>query len=363
MNTMTIFFLFLSVGLVFTKRANSFPDLIRHGYSNCTTCHLSPSGGGVLNGYGRSLSKELISTWSTKDEELPLHGLVKIPNDTMDRFLIGGDARYLSRKTEGKDRDVDEGFLMQAQLRVALIFEKVKLIVSLGKIENPKVKNEVRYVSPEYYALWTPKEEVYVRAGRFEPIFGLRLPDHSTFIRSEAGFQPWIERDTIEFSTEGETQLISLAGFQSTSATNPNQQKTGFTASLYQVVKERYRLGISMMNSEGVAARGRVYSFSGALGFTEKFYSLIEMSRASENGTDKDLGFIRTGYEVTKGFTPLLQVQYKNTLGQDDSMQSKSGLGFIFYPRPHFEIMSLVEKVQMKKADSLELSVLLHYYL
>ena len=53
--------------------AQAFPDMIRHGYTNCTACHVSPSGGGVLNAYGRSLSKELISTWSGKNEEGLLH--------------------------------------------------------------------------------------------------------------------------------------------------------------------------------------------------------------------------------------------------------------------------------------------------
>lgn len=351
-----VFFLKLEMG-------QAFPDTIRHGYANCTTCHVSPGGGGLLNGYGRSLSKELISTWGKQGEEQPMHGLAKIPEGTLDKFLIGGDARYLSRRTQGKSVDVDEGFLMQAQLRFGLVLDKIKFVMTIGKIENPRVKSDVRYVSPEYFALWAPKEELYVRVGRFEPVFGLRLPDHNVWARSDAGFLPWIERDTVEFISEGETQFASVAGFQATSAMNVAQQITGYAASVYQVFSDRYRVGLSMMNAEGQGHRSRSYSVNGTLGFTEKFYTMTEVLRSSNNGADKDIGFLRMGYEITKGFVPLLQLQGRNSKGAANASESKSGVGFFWYPRPHFEIMSLVENVQTTKDKSIEYTLLFHYYL
>jgi hypothetical protein len=58
-----------SLLLLVSGRAMGFPDLIRHGYTNCIACHVSPNGGGVLTKYGRSLSKELLSTWGREGEE------------------------------------------------------------------------------------------------------------------------------------------------------------------------------------------------------------------------------------------------------------------------------------------------------
>ena len=355
--------LFVSVFLFSLKSVEAFPDTVRHGYANCTSCHVSPSGGGLLNSYGRSLSKELVSTWGRNDEEQPFHGLVKIPDGTLDRFLLGGDSRYISRKSQGKISEVDEGFLMQAQLRIGFAFEKIKFLITLGKIENPREKSDVRYVSPEYYVLWMPKEEAYIRAGRFEPVFGLRLPDHNIWARSEAGLQPWIERDTLEFILEGEAQFSSVAGFQSTSALNPSLQHTGYAASIYHIFKERYRAGLSMMAAEGQGSRSRVYSLNGTFGFTEKLYSMSEYLRSSNNGIDKDVGFLRMGYELWKGVVPLLQGQYKKTLSQTDSKQVKIGAGLQFYPRPHFEVMSLIENVQTTKENTFEYTLMLHYYL
>ena len=53
--------------------------MVRFGYSNCITCHVSPSGGGVLNQYGRELSKEILSTWGAKGEQYFSYGIVKLP--------------------------------------------------------------------------------------------------------------------------------------------------------------------------------------------------------------------------------------------------------------------------------------------
>src|SRR5665213_92015 len=71
------------------KVAMAFPEMIRHGYVNCTSCHVSPSGGGVLTQYGRQLSGDLLSMAATEKETPFLHGLVQTP----EWLLGGGDFR------------------------------------------------------------------------------------------------------------------------------------------------------------------------------------------------------------------------------------------------------------------------------
>ena len=204
---MKLFFIFTTF---ISIRILAFPDTIRHGYTNCTTCHVSPSGGGLINGYGRSLSRELLSTWGVQGEENILHGLVKIPEGLVEKVFFGGDSRYISRRQKTASSDVDEGFLMQAQLRVAVTYEKFKFLMGIGKIENPRVSQNILYISPEYYGVYNLQESLHLRVGRFDPVFGLRLPDHNLWIKSDLGFVPWNERDTLELIYEGETQFLKI---------------------------------------------------------------------------------------------------------------------------------------------------------
>ncbi len=355
--------LVLIIFLVPTVKVYAFPDTIRHGYTSCSTCHVSPAGGGLLSHYGRSLSNELMSTWATKDEELPLHGLVKIPESVMEKFFVGGDVRYLSRKVDSANSKVNEGFLMQAQLRLGLVLEKLKFLITIGKLENPRASSQVKTVGTEYYTLWSIKEDLHLRFGRFEPVFGLRMPDHNLWVKSEIGFVPWAERDGAEFFYEGETQSVTLAGFQSTSAMPTAQQNTGHTLSFYQVIGENKRVGLSALNSEGQGVRSRVVSAHGSISFSKKSYSLIEYSRSWTTDVSKDLAFIRYGYEVAKGFTPILQAQGEFTRTSPTSDATRFGGGFIWLPRPHFELMGLVEQQKIPAGNSTEAFLLFHYYL
>ncbi|MCY4075482.1 MAG: hypothetical protein OXH04_08650, partial [Acidobacteria bacterium] len=47
-------------------RASAEPTFLSKQYPRCTACHYSPSGGGLLTPYGRSLSREEISTFGRR---------------------------------------------------------------------------------------------------------------------------------------------------------------------------------------------------------------------------------------------------------------------------------------------------------
>lgn len=355
-NILSILF-FLTV----SERVFSFPDTIRHGYTNCTACHISPSGGGLINSYGRSLSKELLSTWGYENEENYIHGLAKIPDSYFEKFIVGGDVRYLSRKNQSQSAKIDEGFLMQAQARFGVIFEQIKLIMSVGKIENPRESSEIIPVSTEYYAQFTPKEEIFIRAGRFQPNYGLRMPDHNLWTKSALGFEPWAERDTVEFIYEGEKQFFNLSGFQSTSLTL-GPQTTGYTASFYQVFWDKNRVGLSGMNSEGQGLRMKALSGHATISLTEKLFSLTEVSRLWIGNSTKQVGFSRLGYELTKGVIPFAQIQFQGDPKDKTKDQYKYGGGVNWLPRPHFEIFLLYERLKKSSELSDESLFMFHYY-
>ncbi len=362
------FFIFSSLTLI--NKIFAFPDTIRHGYTNCTTCHVSPSGGGLLTSYGRSLSRELISTWGYEDEEQPLHGLMKIPESLAETVFVGGDIRSLSlnetkkvtKDGETKTENESEYFLMQTQLRLGLGIDQFKFIGSLGKIEDPMDERKVRLVSTEYYALWSPKEEFFARVGRFEPIFGLRMSDHNIWIKSETNFVPWAERDTAEIIFEGEKQFLSVSGFQSTSL-NPTPQTTGYSLSFYQILGDKQRIGFSGMNQEGQGFRSRDASLHGVFSFSESFYLLTENTRHTVLDKVQDIYFLRLGYDLFKGFTGTLQAQAIQDKDSSDQNKTKNGVGITWYPRPHFELVTNFDIEKTKTETENSTTFLFHYYL
>ncbi|HEY1334697.1 MAG TPA: hypothetical protein VGF31_10610, partial [Myxococcaceae bacterium] len=59
-------------------RAHAYPWMIQHGYTNCSTCHVEPSGFGLLTEYGRAQAQIVLPTlWGKKPEDVePFNGIV-----------------------------------------------------------------------------------------------------------------------------------------------------------------------------------------------------------------------------------------------------------------------------------------------
>src|SRR5262249_45092482 len=50
----------LAVALLWPAAASAYPTMIRHGYTQCASCHTDPSGGTLLTEYGRAQSELLL---------------------------------------------------------------------------------------------------------------------------------------------------------------------------------------------------------------------------------------------------------------------------------------------------------------
>src|SRR5690606_23764750 len=48
--------------LILTEYCFGYAHFIGHGYTSCINCHFNPSGGGMLNDYGRAVSATTISS-------------------------------------------------------------------------------------------------------------------------------------------------------------------------------------------------------------------------------------------------------------------------------------------------------------
>jgi hypothetical protein len=175
----------LAVLAAFASRAHAYPQFQLSRDPTCTGCHLSPAGGGLLNENGLSTA-EGISQW-----DMPagfFYG--KIPTPSW--LTLGGDLRGASGYVQTPEKLV-ASFPMQIEAYGrAELGGGVSLQIDVGARESQFGHEATTHVwSREHYVTWQerPGENagIYVRVGRFMPVFGLRLAEHLTYIRRWGG--------------------------------------------------------------------------------------------------------------------------------------------------------------------------------
>ncbi|MCB0379559.1 MAG: hypothetical protein KDD33_13790, partial [Bdellovibrionales bacterium] len=155
----------LSFLIIFLNLSASyaFERMVTHGYPACIACHVSPNGGGLLTDYGRSLSKELLSTWGVSDVFARPAFSVK----NTERVKIGGDVRGI--QTYFKNSNVDQGrlFPMQQNVELGLNVGNAMLVGTLGTQEGPDTApRRGQFLSERHYILWSPTPTSRVRVGK-----------------------------------------------------------------------------------------------------------------------------------------------------------------------------------------------------
>jgi hypothetical protein len=173
--------------------AAAYPSMIRHGYTQCASCHVDPSGGTLLNAYGRAQSDLLLSSrWGAgaEDDASPksafLLGAVPVPKDT----ALGGWLRegYIWNFADGKL--VDHRLLqMRADLAAAVSVGPLRAAGALGYADGgaelAAVTRDQKIVSREHWVgLAFASDAALVRAGRINLPFGLRNLEHPSFVRA-----------------------------------------------------------------------------------------------------------------------------------------------------------------------------------
>jgi len=191
----------LLMGLVLANAAHAYPFMIRHGYTQCSTCHTDPSGGTFLNEYGRAQSELLLSSsygsGAASEEAVGeptagrFLGFLPLPS----WFRPGGWVRegYIWNAVDG--RIVDRRSLqMRADLGADVKVGPFRAAAELGYASaegTPRLAQITRSTTgPNLVGreLWAGVEtsggEGLLRAGRINVPFGLRNLEHTSFVRT-----------------------------------------------------------------------------------------------------------------------------------------------------------------------------------
>lgn len=164
--------------------ASAYPEFqFSTGTTRCAECHYSPVGGGLVNAYGRD---EAASTIAGAGDGRFLHGAAELP----DWISIGGDFRVAALGKRARAGTEAAVFPMQADLYARVAAGSWSAQGTFGVLDQIREPGPIteRLGSREHFVMLEDDAKAwYARAGRFLPAFGLRMPDHTTFVRRYTG--------------------------------------------------------------------------------------------------------------------------------------------------------------------------------
>ncbi len=350
-----------------TKQALGFPENIRLGYAGCLSCHVSPTGGGLLTPYGRGASEDFLSTWTRKDEAQVGHGKVAPPKS----LLLGGDLRGLAVQRDTRVFKEKAFIPMQLELQTGLILaEKLTAALALGLYDqNVELQNA--------YGMAQISDLVFVRIGKFFPAYGLYIPNHSVVTRRGLGFNQGQETINFEAGIISESGEIIVDAILKQGLGELSSEDKGATLRGVWYVRKESQIGLSLLSTKGTVWERQAVGVFAASGITRTTYLLGEINRETKKPADSAdpstpentrlVSMAKVGWEITRGLHIFgAHESSVTTKGTYDPRLSAFGPGIQWFPRPHFEVVgelqSRLDETFSKKPGQ-KATLLLHYYL
>ncbi len=166
--------------------AHAYPQYQLSRDQTCSGCHVSPAGGGLLNENGLGVAEG-----KSQLGHAPEFMYGKIP--TPDWLMLGGDVRGAAGYLQTPERAL-AAFPMQLELYARAVFGGVSLHITAGTRPPQELADggtSIPLWSREHYVQWQQNAGegtgLFVRAGRFMPVFGLRFAEHPFYTRRFGG--------------------------------------------------------------------------------------------------------------------------------------------------------------------------------
>jgi len=156
----------------------AYPNMIRLGYTQCSACHVSPQGGGVLNLYGKGIDfAQTLRASEPPDAERSLDGTPRFLYDV--RAQLGIDRQPGSAAVYGLNTSFRTAVALSKQQQVVYAFS-----VRSPSLSTTRTMGATSLGMSRLYWTYQPREGVALVVGRDELPSGLGLPGATAFYRS-----------------------------------------------------------------------------------------------------------------------------------------------------------------------------------
>jgi hypothetical protein len=350
----TLFFGFF-LSLLGPANSYAFPDQIRHGYVNCTACHASPTGGGALTAYGRELSRELLSTWGKEGESDFAYFIKEKP----EWLILGGDMRSVYTYRNNPKLTEGKWIFMQMDLEAYANWQDKFFVggtVGFERVRKFSGEYEMEFLSRRHWINYRPTDTISFRAGKFNPAFGINVPDHIIVTKRGLGWDQQSETYNAEASFLGENWNHYITGIFGRPDSDTVIRDKGVSLTSSYSFAERYKVGASYHYGSRAGARRHVVGPWALLGFTKKFYVLTETNfesrdpRTTANRATKSHGvasYTKFGYELVQGWHLFFTEEVSQLNFQQNNTRTWGHtIGTQWFPRPHLDFLISWQKLQ-----------------
>ena len=327
------------------------PTFLSKQYARCTACHYSASGGGLLTPYGRSLSREEISTFGRQEpgggspgaatgEENFLFGVLSSESP----LQLGLDIRPSHLEVHIPGRNIpDRNFIMNLDLQAAWRHDRW---TAYGTIGREPTHGGSRPISYEHWLAYQVSDGISVRGGRFLPAYGVRVADHTSFMRESLDLAQDDQVYGVEVgvSTDRSLLQLSVGPGRAESLVDDDGRRALTAAGRWQL-----DLGSRMVFAASARYRaesravprstdtGLSFGYAPAAWLTTWTHADVRFQRLNASSRSYILAN-RTSVQAFRGLWLRVSPQWRWTETDPRGEARRTAFGLDFYPRTHWHV-------------------------
>jgi len=340
--------------LLLSTDATALPRFASRTGMPCQSCHVNPTGGGMRTEFGRDYYARAVLAMKAGEGRSVSSGAL----------TVGGDMRgaLIAVDTQPRvDPSTDEPFQLPELTTAFLMQADVYGHAELSESVSAYVDYGVGSGSVEAFAIARAEPaDAYVKAGSFVPPFGLKLPNHRTYIREEGLlFEPNLRETGVEVGAFPGNHSLALAVFNGSGSSLNDDRKFAMSSRLDGGLRTRaikLTAGGSVWvqpggdNAGGIDTRtlelrtgGYVLSTVGPFTYLGELDHRHHRDRGQDTLVRALAAYNELDLLATQGLDlQLLLEWFDPDMGLAPNTLTRVGGGFEFFPSPGLELRLLV---------------------